>query len=319
MFRKYYLIIILFAFVNISFSQVFINSRYSYRINLPKKWEIKQLPSDEEPKIVSATNDEEFSISISVRQDENYLGKLPENLGLNYFMELIKQEYKSEVNLLQSESEYVENEKILFALYTIQKDDAEFFIGQYYYINGSYLYIVQLSGRAGIYQQFEETGKGYAYTFSITGNKPGKYVKNESLGFRIAFPEGWQIFATGIPYQAFDSRNAMISLEAYESEDYKGLTISDVTFEQLFDAIRSKKTDAKIVENKSLALDNINCKFVKYKWIDKIKNFTTEVTVDHYYLIYNSRFYIIQCYAPTKDYNDYVEIFQKTVESFQYM
>lgn len=311
-------ILILFAAANIAFSQVYINSIYSYRINLPKSWELKEFPSKENPRIVSAKNEEDFTISVIVRQDDYYLGKQPDNLGMNYFIELLKKEY-SDVNVLQTDYEYIENEQILFAQFTGKQDENDMFFGQYYFISGNILYIVQLAARSGIYQQFEETGKGYAYTFSITGNKPGKYVKNDTYGFRIAFPDGWTVFATSIPYQAFDNYNALISVEVTESPDYRGMSIFDIAPETLVEAIRSKKPKASVVEDSKLNLDNVSVRYIKYKWDEKIKNFTTQVTVDHYYIIRSSKFYIIQCQAPTKDYDKYKEVFQKCIESFQFL
>ena len=315
---RFNLILIFLAISGIAFSQVYINSKYTYRINLPKSWELKETPSKEDPKIISAKNDEGFTISVIVRQDEYYAGKKPDNLGMNYFMLLLQNEY-SNVNILQTDYEYVENEQVLFAQFTAQFEEQDLFLGQYYFIVGSTLYIVQLSARSGIYQMFEETGKGYAYTFSITGNKPGKYVKNDAYGFRIAFPDGWTVFATSIPYQAFDNNNALISVEVTESDDYKGLSIFDIPPENLVEAIRSKKPKAQVVEDSKLSLDNISVKFIKYKWDEKIKNFSTQVTVDHYYLIRGNRFYIIQCQVPSKDYENYKVLFLKTIESFQFM
>jgi hypothetical protein len=315
---RFNLILIFLAVSGIAFSQVYINSKYTYRINLPKSWELKETPSKEDPKTVSAKNDEGFTISVIVRQDNYYVGKKPENLGMNYFILLLQNEY-SNVNILQTDYEYVENEQVLFAQFTAQLEEQDLFIGQYYFIAGSSLYIVQLSARSGIYQMFEETGKGYAYTFSITGNKPGKYVKNDAYGFRIAFPDGWTVFATSIPYQAFDNNNAMVSVEVTESEDYKGMSIFDIPPENLVEAIRSKKPKAQVVEESKLSLDNINAKYIKYKWDEKIKNFTTQVTVEHYYFIREKRFYIIQCQVPSKDYENYKELFLKTIESFQFM
>lgn len=311
-------ILILFATANIAFSQVYINSVYKYRINLPKSWEIQESPSKENARIVTAKNDEGFAISIITLQDDYYSGKKPDNLGMNYFMEMLRKDY-SEVNVLQTDYEYVENEQVLFAQFTAKMEEYDMFFGQYYFMAGNILYIVQLSGRSGIYQQFEETGKGYAYTFSITGNKPGKYVKNESFGFRIAFPDGWTVFATSIPYQAFDNSNGVISVEVTESSDYKGMSIFEISPEALVEAIRSKKPKATVVEDIKLTLDNISARYIKYKWDEKIKNFTTQVTVEHYYTIRDSKFFIIQFQVPTKDYENYKELFQKCIESFQFL
>ncbi|MBN1634307.1 MAG: hypothetical protein JW917_09100 [Ignavibacteria bacterium] len=315
---RVFLFLLIFAITNIAFSQVYINSKYSYRINLPKSWEKKEFPSKENPAKVTATNDEEFSISVIVKENDYYIGKKPENLGMNYFIELMKTDYNN-INLLQTDYEYIENEQILFAQFSVSMEEYEMFFGQYYFIAGSTLYIIQLEGRSGVYQLFEETGKGYAYTFSITGNKPGKYVKSDAFGFRIAFPDGWTVFAVAIPFQAFDKNNGLISVEVVESQDYKGLSIFDIAPETLIDAIRTKKPKAMVIEDSKLTLDNISARFIKYKWDEKIKNFTTQVTVDHYYTIRGSRFYIIQCQAPTKDFDKYKEIFQKCVESFQYL
>lgn len=314
---RFILILSILAIYNVAFTQVYINSKYSYRINLPKSWEKLEFPSKEDPAKVTAKNDEGFAISVIVKQDDYYIGKKPENLGMNYFMDLMKKEY-SNINVLQTDYEYIENEQILFAQFSAGMEEYEMFFGQYYFIAGGSLYIIQLEGRSGIYQQFEETGKGYAYTFSITGNKPGKYVKSEAFNFRIAFPDGWDVFATANPFQAFDKSSGLISVEAVESEEYKGLSVFEIAPETLIEAIRSKKPKAIVVEDSKISLDNIDARFIKYKWDEKIKNYTTQVTVDHYYLIRNSKFYIIQCQAPTKDFERYKEIFQKTVESFQF-
>lgn len=315
---RVFIILSIFAISNIAFSQVYINSKYSYRINLPKSWEKLEYPSKEDPATVTAKNDEGFAISVIVKQDDFYIGKKPENLGMNYFMDLMKKEY-SNINVLQTDYEYIENEQILFAQLSAGMEEYDMFFGQYYFIAGGNLYIIQLEGRTGVYQQYEETGKGYAYTFSITGNKPGKYVKNDEFGFRIAFPDGWTVFATAIPFQAFDKSNGLISVEVVNSEDYRGLSIFDIAPETLIEAIRSKKPKATVVEDTKLALDNISARYIKYKWDEKIKNFNTQVTVDHYYLINATKFYIIQCQAPTKDFERYKEIFQKTIESFQFL
>lgn len=318
--KKFILEIIVFVFIftNILYSQSYLNSRYAYRINLPRTWKITYEPSAEDAYLVVAENENGSKLSIIVYEDNYYVGKTVDNIGINYFIALLKRNY-SDVSFIMSDMESIENEKILYATYSAKKDDEELQIGQYYFLEGALLYIIQIEAKTNLFPSFEETGKGYAYTFSLIGKKTGKYVTNSKYNFRIAFPEGWTVQSTYIPYKANDNTNlALISVNVYDDDEFKGLTAKDLDFEELIEGIREKRKDIRVDMKIYTTIDNVPAAHLKYDATETRGGKQQKITFLDYYIIRDTYFYFIQCSVPVGMYYNYKDRFNAVIESFQF-
>lgn len=312
------LILWIFIFSGVIYPQTYINGKYAYRINLPRNWKINYEPSQEDANIVVAENDNGSTLSIIVLEDNYYAGKTVENIGMNYFINLLKKNYYN-VSFIASDIESIDNEKILYAIYSAKRDDDELQIGQYYIISGTLLYIIQFEAKVNLFPSFEETGKGYAYTFSLTGMKTGKYVNNSKYNFRIAFPEGWTVQSTYLPYKATDNTNlAIITVSVYDDDEFKGLTAKDLDFEELIDGIREKRSDIRVDLKIYTTLDNVPTAHLKYDATEIRGGKQQKVTFLDYYIIKGSYFYFIQCSVPVGMYLNYKDRFKAAIESFQF-
>ncbi|MCX7834096.1 MAG: hypothetical protein N2490_07795 [Ignavibacteria bacterium] len=315
---KFILIIAIFIFTNTLHSQSYINAKYAYRINLPKTWKISYEPSKEDAYLVVAENENGSKLSVIVYENNYYAGKTVDNLGINHFIGLLKKNY-SDVNFITSDMESLENDKILYAIYSAKKDDEDLQIGQYYIIEGTLLYIIQIEAKPNLFPSFEETGKGYAYTFSLIGKKTGKYVTNTKFNFRIAFPEGWTVQSTYIPYRATDNTNlAVINVNVYDDDEFKGLTAKDLDFEELIEGIREKRKDIRVDVKIYTMIDNVPAAHLKYDATEVRGGKQQKITFLDYYIIRDNYFYFIQCSVPVGMYLNYKDRFNSVIESFQF-
>ncbi len=316
--KIFLLIIIIFAFSNILYSQTYINGKYAYRINLPKTWKISYEPSQENADLVVAENENGSTLSIIIYDDSYYAGKTIENVGINHFINLLKKSF-TDVTFIQSETETIDNNKILYATYYAKKDDDNMQIGQYYFLNGTLLYIIQLEAKVNLFPSFEETAKGYVYTFSLTGSKTGKFVSNTKYNFRIAFPEGWTVQSTYIPYKAMDNTNlAIITVDVYDNDEFKGLSAKDLDFEELIEGIREKRKDLRVDLKIYTTVDGIPAAHLKYDATEVRGGKQQKITFLDYYIIRDSFFYFIQSSVPVGMYLNYKDRFKTVIESFQF-
>lgn len=312
------LILLIFIFSGVLYSQTYINAKYAYRINLPRTWKISYDPSPEDANIVVAEHENGSTLSIIVIDDNYYAGKTIDNIGFNHFIGLLKKNY-SDVTFIMSETETFENEKITYAVYSAKRDDDELQIGQYYFLNGTLLYIIQIEAKTNLFPSFEEMGKGYAYTFSLTGTKTGKYITNSKYNFRIAFPEGWSVQSTYMPYKAIDNSNlAFINVSVYDDDEFKGLTAKDLDFEELIEGIREKRADIRVDLKIYTLLDNVPAAHLKYDATETRGGKQQKITFLDYYIIKDTYFYFIQCSVPVGMYLNYKDRFKAVIESFQF-
>lgn len=318
--RIFLYIFVLLIFPVCLFSQTsapYTNGKYGYKINLPKNWERQYKPSEEDPQLVLVANEDGSNLSVYAMQDKKVSHKTPDEMGMNYFFDILRNQFP-DANYIQSESESIDNQPSIYAKYSLQNGKDLYTIGQFYVITNDMLYIIQLFAKTNIFEPFEDVGKGLAYTFKALNANPDKYLKTDKYGFRIAFPEGWQVIADRPPFEAYDNKGGSIIVEIKESNDYKGVTANDLDIDDMLDAIRVNKKDASLMEKQYIAFEGVPVLYAKYQWTEEISKEKVPVVVQHYYTIRNSRLYIIQTIVPLKQFYNYRDKFKASVESFQF-
>jgi len=293
------------------------NGKYGYKINLPKDWERKYNPSEDDPQLVLISNQDGSTLSVYAMEDKRISHKTPDELGMNFFFDIVREQFP-EANYIQSESESIDNQPAIYAKYSYINKKDDYTIGQFYVTTNDMLYILQIFAKTNIFEPFESIGKGILYTFKALNANTEKYLKTDKYGFRISFPEGWSVIADRPPFEAYDNKGGSVIVEVKESNDYKNVTANDLDPEDMLDAIRVSKKDASIQDKQYIAIEGVPTLYVKYQWTEEINKEKVPVVVQHYYVIRNSRLYIIQTIVPLKQFYNYRDKFKASFESFQF-
>ena len=319
--QKFGLFICFFVFFPIFiYSQTsvpYTNGKYGYKINLPKDWKMQFKPSEEDPQLVIAANEDGSNLSVYATQDKKLEGKNPETLGMNYFFDIVQAQFPSAL-YIQSESETIDNQPVIYAKYSYRNGNDDYTIGQFYVVIKDMFYTIQLFAKTNLYEPFEDIGKGLAYTFKGMNANASKYFKSDRFGFRISFPEGWQTIIDRPPFEAYDNKGGSVIIEIMESNNYKGITANDLDINDMIESIRKNKKDAILLEKSYIGIEGVPALYGKYQWDEMVGNEKTTIIVQHYYIIKNKKLYILQTIVPLKQFYNYRDKFKACVESFQF-
>jgi hypothetical protein len=318
--KVFFLLLLILGFSSLTFSQFAIsykNSKYNYSINIPKSYDIKKYPSENDPDTVVATNSEGSEFSITAGYDRVYKGVNGSQLPANSFMPALKYKYK-QIELLENDYTDLGGEPCMFMKVKYKNEDEEGIVSQFVLIRSERLYIIRLKANKDNYEKFESELTGYIFTFQFMESALKEFYKNDMYSFMINFPQGWAFDKNEFPVQANSPKGSSLYIETIKSNEYLDMSAYDLETDMLLDALKEKFSNITIAAKKKLNIDGNPVLFVKYRWVQAQSGKGEAYFILHYYLIKKSLLYVFQGMVRDNNSKDEEKLIEQSVESFQF-
>ncbi len=295
----------------------FVNKKYEYKIDFPAKWDIEQLPSKEDPVTVVAKSPSTSSFLVNARKDPSFKGKNANQLSANDITAELKTQFRKVV-LLESDYQTYEEMPLLYLKFSAETDDDDkIFILQYYMFRNDYLYLIQAMTLQSDFENEEGVINSAVYSFNYLGASSeytSNFYRSEQYEYSINFPDGWKKTLNAGQVGATTSGGAVsMFIDVTLDREYAGMSMLDYPVESFTEAIQKQYEDGKIIESRRMPINGISSIFIKHKFKDK----GTEVTMLHYFLIKDSKLFVIQCTSPSSQFSTYEGTFKTAVLSLR--
>jgi hypothetical protein len=169
------------------------------------------------------------------------------------------------------------------------------------------------------FDDFDNILQGFILTFGFTDKQESNFYKSEKYEFGINFPEGWKISFTGDIVEATASDGSGILIEVYKSGDYSGMTADDLSIEDMYGALKQKLKSVNLIGNRNIRLDNVPAISARYFWRQNIGGKDVSNVILHYYIVRNSKFYILQGMARDTQFPAVEEKMKASLESIRFL
>ncbi|MDD5361489.1 MAG: hypothetical protein PHN88_05110 [Ignavibacteria bacterium] len=319
--KKIFIILLLISgFSSVTYSQFaysFKNSKYNYSINIPKSYDIKKYPSENDPDTVVAINSDGSEFSITAGYDKVYKGVNGSQLPPNSFMPALKYKYK-QVELIENDYTDLGGEPCMFMKVKYKNEDEEGIVSQFVLVRSERLFIIRVKAVKDLYEKFEAELTGYIFTFQFMESAQKEFYKNEMYSFIINFPPGWQFDRNEFPVQANSPKGSSMYIETIKSTEYADMTAFDLDTDMLLEALNTKFSNITIAAKKKLNIDGNPVLYVKYRWVQAQTGKGDSYYIIHYYLIKKTVLFVFQGMVRDKDTKDEEKLIQESVESFQF-
>lgn len=295
----------------------YVNKKYEYKIDFPAKWDIEELPSKEEPVTVVAKSPSTSSFLVNVKKDASFKGRNANQLSANDITAEIKEQFRK-VILLESDYQTYEEMPLLYLKFSAETDDDDkIFILQYYLFRNEYLYLIQAMTLQSDFENEEGVINSAVYSFNYLGAQSeftSNFYRSEQYEYSINFPDGWKKTLNGTQVGAVTSGGAVsMFIDVVVDREYAGMTMLDYPVESFTEAIQKQYEEGKIIESRRMPINGISAIFIKHKFKDK----GTEVTMLHYFIVKDSKLFVIQCTSPTSSFSTHEGTFKTAVLSLR--
>lgn len=295
----------------------FVNKKYEYKIDFPAKWEIEQLPSKEDPVTVVAKSPSTSSFLVNARKDPAFKSQNANQLSVNDITAQVKTLFRKVV-LLESDYQTYEELPLLYVKFSAETDDDDkIFVLQFYMFRNEYLYLIQAMTLQSDFENEEGIINSAVYSFNYLGTASeytSNFYRSEQYEYSINFPDGWKRTLNAGQVGATTSGGAVsMFIDVTIDREYAGMTMLDYPVESFAEAIQKQYEEGKIIESRRMPINGISSIFIKHKFKDK----GTEITMLHYFLIKDSKLFVIQCTSPSSMFSNYEGTFKTAVLSLR--
>lgn len=306
-----------FSAAHSQYALMYKNSLHNYSINLPKTFEITELPSKETPDSLIAVAKDGSVFSIIAKKDAAYKGVTASMLTSNSFMPELKYRYKN-IELKENDFIDIAGEPTLYMRVDFKNEEEEGVVVQYILIKNEKAFIIRLVSNKETFDKFASELAGYIFTFQFMESSAKEFYKSEIYSFFIKFPYGWQFDRNEFPVQAYNSRGSSMYIEVIKNNEYKNLTINDLDPDLFLEAEKAKLSNISLAGTKKLNIDGTPALFMKYKWVQKTPSKMETYYILHYYMIKGSLLYIIQGMIKEAYLHEDEKLVDQSVDTFQY-
>jgi len=321
--KKLFIFVLVFSSVafDLSFAQYgqsYRNSKYGYSLVLPKEMEISEEPSKISPDNVLCQFVDGSSFSILTAKNAKLKGKTADQLDINDILKSMQSTYTGAL-LIENDYTNIGGDPALQGKFAVVIEKKDFIISQFYIVRGETLFILQSLAKKDAFDDFENIMQGFILTFAFTDKQESNFFKSEQYEFGINFPEGWKISGTGDIIEANAPDGSGILIEVYKSGDYSGLTANDLSIEDMYGAIKQRLKTVNLIGNRNIRLDNVPALSARYFWRQTIGGKEICNVIMHYYIIRNSKLYILQGMARDTQFPAVEEKMKASLESIRFL
>ena len=314
---RYTVLIILFLVLTLNgYSQTrkdYKNGKYNYKVDYPTEWELKEMPSLEDPSSVKIFSSTQAGVIINVKVNKSNRGRSAHDLNLGDLVNQVKKNYSNAEMIDNDYGNFLEKPAIIIKFtYTTPRNDAAY-LTQYSFINGDAYYCIQAYATIENYSIDESLFNSIVFSFAFTAEVSSSYAMNSKFGFSITFPYGWKTQIKEMPYIASNDE-AIMAVDANKDGQYQTFTANEVSNEIFEDIIRQQYKGTEILYSQKIRINNEPCIYIRFKYTD---NSGSNITKSMYYIIKNSTLFIVECTAKTSLFGKYETTFDNAANTIR--